>query len=147
MVEFNQRLNSRRIRANESNLRPGNQTWPRNFKGGISRGGHLAVTFRRVSYCTIGFFVAKPTKQFHSVCVVFLAWTYTSHMHLGYRVVTNHAAMIICGDCTEWLRKIQRYNNSPSMHNRQNGRHSHSVTQWSKRYLVPHFKFLGPDRF
>ena len=57
--------------------------------------------------------------------------------------------------CTElwWLRdnlhrlrqmmvQIRRYYNLPSIHNHQNGRHAHSVTQWWREKPASPLKFL-----
>ena len=54
---------------------------------------------------------------------------------------SKYVAMIICTDHAEWSCQILMYNNLPSMHALQNGRHVHRVTQWSKRKTVPP-KFL-----
>ena len=63
------------------------------------------------------------------------------HVHLGY--YGKEVVTIICADHAKYLHQIWRYKNSPSMLNRQNGCHTHNVTQWSKKDPVLPCKFLG----
>ena len=48
--------------------------------------------------------------------------------------------MLICTVCTE---TTQRYNNSPSIHDHQNGDADIAIKRWSKRDLFPFFLLLG----
>ena len=52
-----------------------------------------------VSYCTSGFFVAKPPNNFVKRGLPFPR-ELKSHMHTGYRAV-NHMVLILCADCDE----------------------------------------------
>ena len=63
-------------------------------------------------------------------------------MHIRYQAA-NHAVTIICADCTNWSRQIQRYNNSPPYTWRSIWPPPHSVNTGAKGDQIHPLKFLG----
>ena len=118
------------------NFREGYQAYlrPREFKGGIRHGGHLAIMCGEWVIVSPNCFVAKPPAILFSMYCL-------SRVHLNDAGILT----IICTGHAEWSHQIQRYNYPPSMCDLQNGHHAYSMLEWSKRNRLPLFKFFGRD--
>ena len=105
--------------------------YSRKFKGGIYHDGHLAITYGgQLLYLQTLLLLSSPSNFIK--CVLSLLRGLKS---CTYRLLcSKQVAVIICTDCTKWSRPIQRYNNSPSMHDSQNGHYAHdSIRQCSQK--------------
>ena len=105
------------------------------LKRGICHGGHLAITYVVIvpqifllSYCYSRLFLLISPPSNFIMRVLPFSHELKSHIHLGYNLCRLHQMVI------PWVSyQIRRYNNSPSVRDRQNSCHTHSITQWSKR--------------